>query len=47
LNILADDPQALAGDAYQLCFAKNLVGYEKDITLRVEKARKELFQGLK
>ncbi|KAL1799540.1 hypothetical protein ACET3X_003577 [Alternaria dauci] len=43
---LKDDPQALAGDAYQLCFGKNLVGYENDITLKVENATKELRQGL-
>jgi hypothetical protein len=46
LTSIADDPQALAGDAYQLCFGKNLAGYEKDITIKVEAARKELRQGL-
>ncbi|CAN9258894.1 unnamed protein product [Alternaria alternata] len=43
---LKDDPQALAGDAYKLCFGKNRVGYEEEITLEVENARKELHQGL-
>ncbi|CAN9256685.1 unnamed protein product [Alternaria alternata] len=43
---LKDDPQALAGDAYKLCFGKNRVGYEEEITLKVENARKELHQGL-
>ncbi|KNG49840.1 gtpase domain-containing protein [Stemphylium lycopersici] len=43
---LKDDPQALAGDAYQMCFGKNLVGYEKDITLKVDAASKSLRQGL-
>ncbi|RYN25087.1 hypothetical protein AA0117_g5211 [Alternaria alternata] len=43
---LKDDPQALAGDAYQLCFGKNRVGYEEEVTLKVENARKDLHQGL-
>jgi hypothetical protein len=46
LTHVSDDPQALAGDAYKLCFGKNRVGYEEEITLKVENARKELHQGL-
>ncbi|KAH8642028.1 hypothetical protein IG631_04969 [Alternaria alternata] len=46
LTHVLDDPQALAGDAYKLCFGKNRVGYEEEITLKVENARKELHQGL-
>ena len=46
LTHVLDDPQALAGDAYQLCFGKNRVGYEEEVTLKVENARKELHQGL-
>ena len=42
----ADDPQALAGDAYQVCFGNNLVGYEKDITLKVDTSMKDLRTGL-
>jgi hypothetical protein len=44
---LRDDPQALAGDAYQLCFGQNLIGYEKGIGLQVAKAGKDLRDGLK
>ncbi|KAI4698775.1 hypothetical protein J4E81_005386 [Alternaria sp. BMP 2799] len=43
---LKDDPQALAGDAYQVCFGNNLVGYEKDITLKVDNSMKDLRTGL-
>ena len=46
LTHVLDDPQALAGDAYQLCFGKNRVGYEEEVTLKVENARKDLHQGL-
>jgi hypothetical protein len=43
---MEDDPQALAGDAYHLCFGQNLIGYEKDIGLKVGAARKSLREGL-
>ena len=43
---MLDDPQALAGDAYQVCFGNNLVGYEKDITLKVDTSMKDLRTGL-
>lgn len=36
----------MAGDAYKLCFGKNLVEYEKEITVMVEVSRKELRLGL-
>ena len=44
--VLKDDPQALAGDAYQLCFGNHLAGYDKDVGLRVEAAAKKFRQGL-
>ena len=43
---LKDDPQALAGDAYQLCFGNHLAGYDKDVGLRVDAATKKFRQGL-
>ncbi|KAF2853205.1 hypothetical protein T440DRAFT_390747 [Plenodomus tracheiphilus IPT5] len=39
---LRDDPQALAGDAYQLCFGKNFQMYEADISQKVDNAAKKL-----
>lgn len=45
-RILKDDPQALAGDAYQLCFGNHLAEFDKDVGLKVEAATKRLRQGL-
>ncbi|KAH9864393.1 hypothetical protein J1614_010327 [Plenodomus biglobosus] len=42
---LKDDPQALAGDAYQLCFGKNIQTYEADISQKVNNAAKMMRAG--
>ncbi|KAF5853161.1 hypothetical protein GGP41_001665 [Bipolaris sorokiniana] len=43
---LKDDPQALVGDAYKICFGNNVLDHEKSITLMVEAATTKLRQGL-
>jgi hypothetical protein len=44
---LKDDPQALAGDAYQLCIGRSLAAHEARITRQVSAATKKLYEGVK
>lgn len=43
---LKDDPQALVGDAYQLCLGNHLAGHDKNVGFTIDSATKTLRQGL-
>ncbi|KAJ4361430.1 hypothetical protein N0V95_001847 [Ascochyta clinopodiicola] len=45
-NTLKSDPQALAADAYRLCFSDNKTRYEQEITRQVDAATKSLRESL-